>query len=138
MAIEGGYSFDAVTVKLGAEVLGSDDAMYGFSTPLATMHKFNGWSDQFLGTPKEGLTDIYAAISGKVFGGGWTVAVHDFSADDATKTVDDLGTEINAIFTKKFMSNYAVGIKYAAYSAGDAGAGKVDTDKVWLWLGAKF
>jgi hypothetical protein len=138
MALEGGYSFDTVTVKLGAEILGSDDAMFGFSTPLATLHKFNGWSDQFLGTPKEGLVDLYASISGKAFGGGWTVAIHDFSADEATKNVDDLGTELNAVYTKKFAKKYSAGIKYAAYSAGDSTAGKVDTDKVWLWIGAKF
>jgi hypothetical protein len=28
--------------------------------------------------------------------------------------------------------------KLASYSAGDSTAGKVDTDKVWLWLNAKF
>lgn len=138
IAVEAGYNFDTVTLKLGAEILGSDDAMYGFSTPLATLHKFNGWSDQFLGTPQEGLVDLYASISGKAFGGGWTVAVHDFSADEATETVDNLGTEINAIYTKKFAKKYTAGIKYAAYSAGDSTAGKVDTDKVWLWAGAKF
>jgi len=138
IAVEAGYNFDTVTLKLGAEILGSDDAMYGFSTPLATLHKFNGWSDQFLGTPQEGLVDLYASISGKAFGGGWTVAVHDFSADEATESVDDLGTEINAIYTKKFAKKYTAGIKYAAYSAGDSTAGKVDTDKVWLWVGAKF
>ena len=33
---------------------------------------------------------------------------------------------------------YKADIKYAAYSAGDAAAGKVDTDKVWLWVSAKF
>lgn len=138
MALEGGYSFDAVTVKLGGEILGSDDAMYGFSTPLATLHKFNGWADQFLATPKEGLVDLYASISGKAFGGGWAVAVHDYSADESTDTVDDLGSEINAVYTKKFAKNFTAGLKYAAYSAGDVASGKVDTDKVWLWVGAKF
>jgi hypothetical protein len=138
IAIQGGYSFDAVTVKLGAEVLGSDDSMYGFSTPLATLHKFNGWADQFLGTPKEGLVDLYASVSGKAFGGGWTVAIHDYSADDSSDTVDDLGSEINAVFAKKFAKNYKAGLKYAAYSAGDSSAGKVDTDKIWLWVSAKF
>jgi hypothetical protein len=138
MAIQGGYSFDAVTVKLGAEVLGSDDSMYGFSTPLATLHKFNGWADQFLGTPKEGLVDLYASVSGKAFGGGWTVTIHDYSADESTDTVDDLGSEINAVYAKKFAKNYKAGLKYAAYSAGDSTAGKVDTDKVWLWVSAKF
>ncbi|MBA6416737.1 alginate export family protein [Colwellia sp. 6M3] len=138
MAIQGGYSFDTLTLKLGAEVLGSDEAMYGFSTPLATLHKFNGWADMFLGTPKEGLVDLYVSVSGKAFGGGWTVTVHDYSADESTDTVDDLGSEINAVYTKKFANNYSAGIKYAAYSAGDSAAGNVDTDKVWLWVGAKF
>jgi hypothetical protein len=138
MAIQGGYSFDAVTLKLGAEVLGSDDSIYGFSTPLATLHKFNGWADQFLGTPKEGLVDLYASVSGKAFGGGWTVTIHDYSADESTDTVDDLGSEINAVYAKKFAKNYKVGLKYAAYSAGDSTAGKVDTDKIWLWVSAKF
>jgi hypothetical protein len=135
MALEGGYSFDKVTVKLGGEVLGSDDGMYGFSTPLATLHKFNGWADQFLGTPPEGLVDLYAVISGKALGGGWTVAYHDYSADESTATVDDLGSEINAVYAKKFGKNYKAGIKYAAYSAGDI---KVDADKVWVWVSAKF
>jgi len=138
MAIEGGYSFDKVTVKLGAEVLGSDDSLYGFSTPLATLHKFNGWSDQFLTTPKEGLVDLYASISGKAFGGGWTIAVHDFSADESTDTVDDLGTELNAVYAKTIAKHYKAGIKLASYSAGDAATGKVDTDKIWVWVSAKF
>ncbi|MBA6327060.1 alginate export family protein [Colwellia sp. MB02u-6] len=138
MAIQAGYSFDAITLKLGAEVLGSDDSMFGFSTPLATLHKFNGWADQFLGTPKEGLVDLYASVSGKAFGGGWTVTIHDYSADEATDAVDDLGSEINAVYVKKFAKNYKAGLKYAAYSAGDATAGKVDTDKIWLWVSAKF
>jgi hypothetical protein len=138
MALEGGYSFDAVTFKLGAEVLGSDDGMYGFSTPLATLHKFNGWSDQFLTTPKEGLVDLYASLSGKAFGGGWTLVLHDFSADESSESVDDLGSEINAIYAKKFANHYTAGIKYSAYSAGDAASGKVDTDKLWVWVSAKF
>lgn len=138
IAIEGAYSFQTITAKLGGELLGSDDAMYGFSTPLATLHKFNGWADQFLTTPKEGLVDLYAAITGKALGGKWSLAYHDYSADEATQTVDDLGNEINAVYTKKFAKNYTAGIKYAMYSAGDAGAGKVDTDKIGLWIAAKF
>jgi hypothetical protein len=32
----------------------------------------------------------------------------------------------------------SMGIKYANYSAGDSAAGKVDADKVWVWLGKRF
>ena len=131
-------SFSGVGVKLGYELLGSDNGEYGFSTPLATLHKFNGWSDQFLSTPKEGLTDIYASIGVKAVGGKWAVIYHQFDADKASDTVDNLGSELNAVYTKSFSKHYSAGIKIASYSAGDSTAGKVDTDKIWLWLNAKF
>lgn len=135
MKIEGGAVVSGFTAKLGYEVLGSDDGAYGFATPLATLHKFNGWSDQFLGTPSQGLVDTYVSVSGKVGGGGFTVAYHGFEADEVTDGVDDLGSELNVSYVKKFGKNYVVGIKYAAYSAGDI---KVDADKFWVWAGAKF
>jgi len=136
--IEGGIKSGNTTLKLGYEVLGSDNSAYGFSTPLATLHKFNGWSDQFLSTPAEGLVDTYVSVSGKAFKGKWAAIYHDFEADDSSATVDDLGDEVNLLFARKFNKHYSAGIKYASYSAGDSGANKVDTDKLWLWVGATF
>ena len=133
-----GVVVQGITAKVGLETLGSDDGAYGFATPLATLHKFNGWSDQFLGTPNVGLEDLYVKFIGKAFGGKWLVAYHDFSADDGTPTVDDLGSEVNLQYTRKFAEHYRFGIKYANYSAGDASAGKVDTDRAWLWVSASF
>lgn len=132
--LEGGYNFGKVAAKLGYELLGSDNGV-GFQTPLATLHKFNGWADQFLGTPGVGLQDIYATVSGKVLGGGLTVTYHDFSADEGSA---DLGSEIDAVYAKGFNKHYKAGIKLASYSAGDTDTGKVDTDKVWLFVSAKF
>jgi len=136
--VDVGVVVQGITAKVGLETLGSDDGAYGFATPLATLHKFNGWSDQFLGTPSVGLEDLYVKFIGKAFGGKWLVAYHDFSADDGTPTVDDLGSEVNLQYTRKFAEHYRFGIKYANYSAGDADAGKVDTDRAWLWVGASF
>jgi hypothetical protein len=139
--IEAGAVVSGVTAKIAYEVLGSDNGAYGFSTPLATLHKFNGWSDQFLGTPPQGLVDLAFTLTGKLAGGSWTAVYHDFSADEATVasdtavSVDDLGNEINLSYAKKLGQNYTAGIKYASYSAGDI---KVDADKLWLWLGASF
>ncbi|WP_158970180.1 alginate export family protein [Paraglaciecola sp. L3A3] len=130
-----GAVFTGITAKLGYESLGSDEGMVGFATPLATLHKFNGWADIFLGTPDEGLVDVNVTIAGKAFGGGWTVMYHDFSADEASDTVDDLGSELDLSYVKSYNKYYSAGIKYAAYS-GDSG--KVDTDKLWVWVGAKF
>jgi hypothetical protein len=135
MMLEAGAVFGGITAKVGVEVLGSDDGSYGFSTPLATLHKFNGWSDQFLNTPAQGLVDVSLTLAGSLAGGGWTVVYHDFSADEATTTVDDLGTELDLQYVHKYGKYYSAGIKYAAYSGE---GGRVDTDKLWLWVGAKF
>ncbi|TWX70629.1 hypothetical protein ESZ36_02900 [Colwellia demingiae] len=135
---EVGTKFSGIGLKLGYELLGSDDGNYGFSTPLATLHKFNGWSDQFLNSPKEGLQDLYASIGGKLAGVKWALVFHKFDADQASATVDDLGSEIDAVYKYSFTKNYSGGIKLAAYSAGDVGSGKVDTEKLWLWVNAKF
>ena len=133
--LEAGAVFSGITAKVGYEVLGSDNGAFGFSTPLATLHKFNGWSDQFLGTPSQGLVDTNFMLAGKVLGGGWTAVYHKFDADEASESVDDFGSELNLSYVKKYAKYYTAGIKYAAYSAGDI---KTDTDKVWIWVGAKF
>jgi hypothetical protein len=134
---EVGTKFGGVSVKAGYESLGSDDGAVGFATPLATLHKFNGWSDQFLGTPAVGLNDVYATVAGKAGSGKWSATFHSYAADEASATIDDLGTELNVIYTTK-ISDFPVGIKYAMYTAGDQDAGKVDTDKLWIWTGYTF
>ncbi|MFT7682828.1 MAG: hypothetical protein ACI935_002306 [Moritella dasanensis] len=138
MTLEAGAVFAGITAKLGYELLGSDSGDYGFATPLATLHKFNGWSDQFLNTPTQGLADLYLSVSSKVAGGSFTLAYHEFSADESNATIDDLGSEINAVYAMPIAKHYKVGVKYAGYFAGDSAAGKVDTDKVWVWASAKF
>jgi len=133
--LEVGLQASYFTGKLGYEVLGSDDGSYGFTTELATLHKFNGWADQFLGTPAVGLVDTYFSAGFKLPVGKLSVVYHDFSADEGSL---DLGTEVDVVYGLKFAKQYNAGIKYAAYSAGDADAGKVDADKLWLWVGASF
>ena len=135
MLIEGGVAISGITAKLGYEVLGSDDSMYGFQTPLATLHKFNGWADQFLSTPDQGLVDTYFSLGGSLAGGAWEIVYHDYEADEDTSSVDDLGDELNISYVKKFGKHYTAGIKYASYDAGDI---KVDTDKLWVWVGLSF
>lgn len=133
--LEAGAVFTGITAKLSYEVLGSDEGQFGFATPLATLHKFNGWADQFLGTPAQGLKDMYFTLSGKLAGGKWSVIYHDFEADDASDTVDDLGSEIDLVYSRKFGKNFSAGVKYASYSGE---SGRVDADKLWVWVGAAF
>jgi len=136
--LEGGAVVSGITAKLGYELLGSDDGQRGFATPLATLHKFNGWADVFLATPDQGLEDIYLSVAGKLAGGKWLASFHTFSSDESLGGADDLGDEINLQYTRKLSDKVSGGIKLANYSAGDAAFGKVDTDKFWLWAGVKF
>lgn len=133
-----GLGIKTVTLKVGIESLGSDNGDYGFATPLATLHKFNGWTDTFLNTPAQGLDDTYISLNGKAFDGKWLVAYHSFDANEQSNGVDDLGTELNVQYVKPINKQYAVGVKYADYSAGDTAANKVDTQKLWVWMSAKF
>lgn len=142
MNFEGGYDLGFVKLGLGYEVLGSDDGGYGFQTPLATKHKFNGWADKFLTTPATGLVDLSFSISGKAGPGNYSVIYHDFSSDESDTvvnetpvTIDDLGSEIDLVYSMKFGKIYNGGVKAAIYSKGDAG---FDTTKYWLWVGATF
>lgn len=117
--------------SVGYEVLGSDNGI-GFSTPFATLHKFNGWADMFLGTPSNGLEDTYVKIGTKVAGVKLTAIYHDFKANEGTA---DYGTELDLVAAYKINKRVSVLAKYAAYDAQDHG---VDTDKLWLMTTLKF
>ena len=73
----------------GYEVLGADTgvALTSFQTPLATLHKFNGWADKFLVTPPNGLRDLYALVGlyqARLAGFdsvGLTATYHDYDSD---------------------------------------------------------
>ena len=136
---EGGIGLKGITAKLGYEVLGSDNGNYGFSTPLATLHAFNGWADQFLNTPAQGLEDLYIIR--------WRQSGRRKMVDRLPRLLGATWParpstiwETNLICSTYILSakRYAAGIKYATYSAGDVAANKVDTDKLWVWMTASF
>ncbi len=132
--LELGGSFMGVTAKIGQEKLGSNsDGTYGFQTPLATKHAFNGWADKFLVTPQKGLVDNYFSIGGKPMGVKLLAVYHTYTADNGS---DDYGKELNLLAAKKLAKNYSVGLKYANFES-DTTTLK-DTNKVWLWGQVKF
>jgi hypothetical protein len=130
---EFGYKFGPLTVKAAQETL-SGDGVYAFSTPLATLHAFNGWADLFLTTPLPGLVDAYVDASATVGGFGLKAVYHDFSTDTGGI---DLGTEIDFLLSKKFSPVYSGGLKFASFSS-DSAPVYVDTDKIWLYFQANF
>jgi hypothetical protein len=132
-----GYNFaDTVKVFVAQETLSSDDGNVAFQTPLATKHAFNGWADQFLTTPANGLVDTYIKVTGKVLGTKLIAVYHDFSADEGST---DYGTEIDLVAVKQLNKTFKALVKYADYST-DAStivptvAHTADTQKVWVSL----
>lgn len=141
--------------QVGQETLGADDdattalgatTAVAVQTPLATLHKFQGWADKFLSTPCVvpagpaqgcGLVDTYVGGTVNVMGYGFTLVGHTYEADD---TGLDYGDELNFQVSKTFAKRYTVTAKYADYKQGDAATGltKTDTTKAWLMAEAKF
>lgn len=158
MLLEGGVDVANIAVfKLGYEVLGADmgattkatgvlvAAGKSFSTPLATLHAFNGWADMFLATPSNGLKDTYVSANTKLAGINLGAVYHDYRADHTTAVLSSssFGDEWDLVATKVFDKNYTIGLKYADYKAKGTpvttfGAGNVNTAKTWLWGEFKF
>lgn len=131
--IELGYKLGPVALKAAQETLGGDGT-YAFTTPLATLHAFNGWADMFLATPLTGLVDAYVDAGATVGGFGVKAVYHDFSSDRGGV---DFGTEIDLLLSRKFSPAYSGGLKFASFSS-DSAPVYVDTDKIWLFFQANF
>lgn len=125
--VEGKLALSGVTTTLGYEVLGSDNGV-GFKTPLATLHKFQGWADKFLATPGDGIEDLYVGLSGALgpvkLGAVW----HDFQAEQGS---DDFGSEIDLSATWPIDKMLTLQLKYANFNSDDS-ARYQDTQKAWL------
>ncbi len=115
----------------GLELFTSDNGV-AFSTPLATLHAFQGWADRFLSTPPQGLRDLYALLSvrrGRVQATG---VYHDFASDDGEIAY---GRELNLMAGYVLTPNLSLLVKYAAY---EARAWSMDVQKYWLMMTFTF
>lgn len=130
---EASLELNAIKFGAGYEVLGADDgrALTSFQTPLATLHKFQGWADKFLVTPPGGIRDLYASFgyARKAIAGFDTVSAgaiwHRFESD---RNSIDYGTEWDAVLSAK-RKRWTFTAKLADYRAVEFAA---DTRKVWL------
>ncbi len=131
-----------LTTTVGYEVLGSDNSVASFRTPLATLHKWNGWADKFLTTPAAGLQDLYVDLTYKVSGLGENFSLlngilakfqyHDFTANDGGA---DYGKEWGLFAKKSINKHLIVSAKYSNYKADTI---SVDTQKLTFDVGIKF
>jgi hypothetical protein len=127
------FNTSGVNFTLGYELLGSDNGHYGFATPLATLHGFQGWADKFLSTPANGIEDKYVTVGTTFVGAQALLSFHTFNSDENNQ---DLGNEIDISASKKWGAVMYTA-KYADYSAGDVAALK-DTTKFWLMADWSF
>ncbi|MDO9453329.1 MAG: alginate export family protein [Stagnimonas sp.] len=136
-----GLSQGVFNGKLGYEVLGGD-GIYGFQTPLASLHAFQGWADVFLATPAMGIRDAYVQVGGTLAKTALQASYHDYKADSRNL---DYGKEINVQATRPLVPLFGkpltLGLKAAFYEAEGfpVAAGKpYDTTKLWAWLQYKL
>lgn len=132
---EGALSAQGATLRLGYEQLGGDGAI-GFSTPLATLHKFQGFADVFLTTPANGIEDIYATAQydwkEAPFGAalGLFATYHDFRTENGGA---DLGEEFDAGVAIKVRKNWSAELKGAVYNGTPTLA-----DRSLIWASVRF
>jgi hypothetical protein len=124
------------SVGAGYEVL-EGNGVKGFTTPLATLHKFQGWADKFLTTPVNGMEDMYFNLGYQKKGVGplETVAFaaiwHKY---DSERLSIDYGSELNLQLQAKFRRFNGM-LKYADYEAANTTPIAVrDTRKLWAQL----
>ena len=125
-------SYKQFGLGAGMEVLDGNGAK-GFTTPLATLHKFQGWADKFLATPANGIEDTYVNVVAnlKALGGldtlGVVLSYHDYEAEQVSA---DYGSEWNASIAAK-LKKVSFMLKYADYQQGVLASAR-DTEKFWM------
>lgn len=131
LLLELGCVWNDLKLQGGYEKLGGD-GIYGFSTPFATLHKFNGWADKFLVIPDYGLVDKYIHLGypADIIGRSLVLmaSFHSFNSDSASFKY---GSEIDLMAQMDIWEGFNVLLKYASYSAKEYSA---DTNKFWIAL----
>ncbi len=124
---------DRWSVNVGGERLEGNGAR-GFSTPLASLHPFQGWADVFNATPADGVRDLYAGVSHTTR--PWpaqqpvtlTLVGHDFTDDGGGV---DFGSELDAS-VRFTLSRVSLEAKAAVFESDDPRF--ADRTKMWLAL----
>ena len=117
------------------------DGKTAFTTPLATLHKFNGWADLFLGTPIGGLAETTVSLGYAKKGLGKIVGIyHNYTTDVAMGGKEDLGSEIDLIYTNeiKAVKGLNLLLKYANFQGGDVAGYTQNVTKAWVELDYKL
>jgi len=128
-----------ISGRVGYESLEGNGAR-GFSTPLASLHPFQGWADVFTTTPANGVVDLNASITWRppvsaphLSNIALTARFHDF---DSENTDADLGEEIDLQATASLTPRLSLLVKHADFDGG--ALGPADTTRTWVGLEFKL
>lgn len=133
--LEGGLDYASWSLTGGSETLGGNGVV-GFSTPLATLHAFQGDADVFLNTPAQGIADRYAKLGyqtdiaalGALRNLSFVTWYHTYNAAHGS---GDLGHELDFDAIAKINDHWWLDAAYAAY---DGATNFASRDKTWLAL----
>lgn len=137
-----GAGFGNWSARLDRELLSSNNGLYGFQTPLATGHLFQGLGDSFLTTPKDGIKDTFITLNGKVLDiqlsaeYHWLDSDRDFSATGSLVNSSHFGKELDLIAGYNYSKNWSGRLEYFSFKEDDlygalaSATRKRDTDKL--------
>jgi hypothetical protein len=130
-------SWRKFTLGAGNEIADGDGTV-GFVTPLATLHRVQGWVNKFMTIPANGIDDRYGSLmwsSGRM---GWldnlslTGAFHHFQAQ---RVMGSYGDEWDGMLTAKHQ-RYQLLLEWGDYRSGATTPAAIarDTRKFWTEL----
>ncbi len=124
----GGFTAYNLTFQGAMEQLGGKGANKTFDTPLGTNAAFQGWVNQFIITPNNGIRDVFGTAMASLDRGSvlLTGVYHDFTDDTGQL---HYGKEWDFTATKKFGKHYSVLARYAYY---DADRYSTDTQRLFV------
>jgi hypothetical protein len=144
----GGAVYDVWSLRIDHEKLSSNNGKYAFQTPLGTNHLFQGWADQFLATPRQGIEDTFITFAGSIEKAKLYAEYHVFKSDEKYQSIngqlgDQYGTEFDASVTYPLSDKMLGKLEYARFNEGDVyGATLKDAarkgDKEIIWLTAMY
>jgi hypothetical protein len=140
----GGAMYNTWSVRIDHEKLSSNDGKYAFQTPLGTNHLFQGWADQFLATPRQGIEDTFVTVAGSIGKAKLQAEYHVFKSDEKYQSLngkfgDKYGTEFDASVMYPFTDKISGKLEYAKFNESDVygttlqnAARKGDKEVVWV------
>jgi len=130
----GGLTAYMFTLQGAMEQLDGVGKNKTFITPLGTNFAFQGWADQFLVTPDNGIRDVFGTVTTLLDRGDMTLmgVYHNFYDDTGNI---HYGKEWDFRAVKKFGKHYSLLAQYAYY---DSDQYSTDTQKIWIQANVNF